>query len=129
MGGEFMKRITLVGLLGALLCSSTAFAELLWHQPGNLKRQWGSADIVTTAQYFCGQLQEHGRGDWRLPTESELLNGPRSALSSGIFWSANGIPFPVKRKAMAIAVDVQRREPLFREPHTQQLVVCVNDQF
>ncbi len=128
MEGGVMTRITLVGLFGALLYSGAAFSELLWHGPAVQKLQWGSKDVVTTAQYFCSELVKNGRNDWRLPTESELLNNAPKNLS-GIFWSANGIPFPVKHKAMAIAVDTEKKLPLFREPHTQQLVVCVNDQF
>jgi hypothetical protein len=123
-----MKRITLAGLLGALLYSGAAFAGLLWSEPADRKLQWGSEAVVTTAQYFCSELTAHGRNDWRLPTESELLNDAPKGLS-GVFWSANGIPFLVKHKPMAVAVDVGRREHLYREPHTKQLVVCVNDQF
>ena len=125
LGG--MKRLLLACVASILFYSGVAWGEFLWSKPEK-PRSWGPVDVVTTAQYYCYTLKEKGRDDWRLPTESELLNYAPGGLE-GTFWSANFIPSKIRSQPTAMAVNLERKEHLYLDPRSKQLVICINDQF
>ena len=118
-----MKKFAQLLFVLSLGYAVPGFAGLVWQKAEASKGKFGDADVVSTAQFYCENLNTaDGRSDWRVPTSTELRR--RAGSLTGVYWSSTRVK---SRPREALAVDLKSGTERLENISAIHSVICIHN--